>query len=70
MSVPQVSSEDLKQATAVHLENIQRNIERRLQVARTQGDQVLIHLLEAEREQVMADRPPIDQLFAEFNLPT
>ncbi|MBD2356125.1 hypothetical protein H6G41_16085 [Tolypothrix sp. FACHB-123] len=35
-------------AKEAHKQNIQRNIERRLQVARSQGDEKLIRQLEAE----------------------
>ncbi len=38
----------LKQTAAVHRENIQKNLQRRLEVARSKGDQQLISLLEAE----------------------
>jgi hypothetical protein len=36
----------------IHYKNLCRNIERRLEVARSQGNQKLIQLLEAEFEQV------------------
>ncbi len=36
----------------VHHANLLKNLEHRLQVARTQGDQNLIHLLEQERNQL------------------
>lgn len=36
----------------IHLNNIRRNLEHRLQVARSKGDKDLIRLLEAEFEQI------------------
>lgn len=36
----------------IHYKNLCRNLERRLEVARSQGNQNLIHLLEAEFEQI------------------
>lgn len=36
----------------VHHANLLKNLEHRLQVARAQGDQNLIHLLERERDQL------------------
>lgn len=38
----------VKQTAAVHRENIQKNLQHRLEVARTKGDQQLVRLLEAE----------------------
>lgn len=41
-------SEDLNELMHSHLRNIQRSMERRLQVAKASGDQRLVRLLEAE----------------------
>jgi hypothetical protein len=38
----------------VHQTNLLRNLQHRLQVAQERGDQKLIHLLEAERQQILA----------------
>lgn len=40
--------EILKETAAIHRENIQKNLQHRLEVARSKGDQQLIRLLEAE----------------------
>lgn len=42
----------LEELNNVHLNNLRRNLERRLQVAREKGDENLIRLLEAEFEQL------------------
>ena len=42
----------LEELNNVHLNNLRRNLERRLQVAREKGDENLISLLEAEFEQL------------------
>lgn len=42
----------LEELHDIHLSNIRRNLEHRLQVAREKGDQNLICLLEAEFEQI------------------
>lgn len=44
-------SEHLEQLMYSHLRNIQRSLEHRLQVAKTNGDRQLIRLLEAESQQ-------------------
>lgn len=41
-----------KEIDRIHRANLERNLERRLQVARRQGNQQLISLLEAERDQL------------------
>jgi hypothetical protein len=38
----------VQQTAAVHRDNIQKNLQHRLEVARSKGDQQLIRLLEAE----------------------
>jgi hypothetical protein len=40
------------QTTKTHIENVRRNLERRLQVAKTSGDDRLVHLLEQESQQL------------------
>ncbi len=51
---PVVASKVLnKELEAVHRFNLQRNLERRLQVARERGDLALINLLEAESRQLV-----------------
>lgn len=40
--------EILKETAAVHRQNIQKNLQHRLEVARAKGDRQLIRLLEAE----------------------
>lgn len=40
--------EILKQTAAIHRQNIQKNLQHRLEVARAKGDQQLIRVLEAE----------------------
>ena len=42
------SQETLKQTAAIHRENIQKNLQHRLEVARSKGDLQLIQMLEAE----------------------
>lgn len=42
----------LKEISRIHRSNLERNLERRLQIAREQGNQVLVGLLEAERKQL------------------
>jgi hypothetical protein len=42
----------LEELNNVHLNNLRRNLEHRLQVAREKGDENLIRLLEAEFEQI------------------
>lgn len=42
----------LEELHDIHLSNIRRNLEHRLQVAREKGDQSLIRILEAEFEQI------------------
>ena len=42
----------LEELNQTHLNNLRRNLERRLQVAREKGDENLIRLLEAEFEQI------------------
>jgi hypothetical protein len=41
--------EDLK---SIHLENLRRNLERRLEVAKERGDEYLVNLLEKESQQL------------------
>ncbi len=52
--VPTKSSRQqvLEELNQTHLNNLRRNLERRLQVAREKGDENLIRLLEAEFEQI------------------
>lgn len=42
----------LEELNETHLNNLRKNLERRLQVAREKGDENLIRLLEAEFEQI------------------
>lgn len=42
----------LKEVARIHRSNLERNLERRLQIARRQGNQGLVSLLEAERKQL------------------
>lgn len=44
------------QISKTHLENIRQNLERRLQVAKANGDENLIDLLEKEFQQLVLDR--------------
>lgn len=39
--------------TATHRENLQRNLQRRIEIARQKGDNALLTLLEAERRQIV-----------------
>ena len=52
---PVVFSKNLvnKAIENTHRDNLRRNLERRLQVARERGDQVLVNLLEAESKQLV-----------------
>lgn len=43
----------LAEITRIHRTNLERNLERRLRIAKAQGNQVLIRLLEAERQQLV-----------------
>ncbi|MCU0552099.1 MAG: hypothetical protein MUC48_22410 [Leptolyngbya sp. Prado105] len=36
------------EVTRIHRENLQRNLQRRMEAARTRGDQALLRMLEAE----------------------
>lgn len=45
----------LKEAAKTHRDNIRRNLEHRLQVARTEENQELIHLLNLELKQLYPD---------------
>ncbi len=40
--------DNLKKAAAAHRDNIQKNIQHRLEIARSKGDESLIRQLEAE----------------------
>lgn len=45
----------LNEVEAAHLENIRRNLEYRLQVAKDRGDRALIQMLEAESKQLVGN---------------
>ena len=49
---PQVSEKILHEVSAIHQENIRRNLERRLEVAKARGDQSLIRQLQVESQQL------------------
>lgn len=49
----QSRQEVMDELNYIHLNNIRRNLERRLEAARAKGDQNLICLLEAEMEQIV-----------------
>lgn len=42
--------ETIKKAALAHRDNLQKSLQHRLEVARANGDENLIHLLEAEAE--------------------
>lgn len=42
----------LTQAVQIHRENLRKNIQRRLEIARSKGDEALIRQLEAEAEYI------------------
>jgi hypothetical protein len=46
-------SDTLRNLASVHRANLQRNLQRRIQVARERGDQALLALLEAEQRQLV-----------------
>ena len=50
--ITKITGKMLQEATLTHQANIQRSLEHRLQVARTKGNQELVHLLEAEFNQL------------------
>lgn len=43
-----IRQETLKQVAAAHRANLQKNLQHRLEVARSKGDEKLIRMLEAE----------------------
>lgn len=50
--VPGTTGPAFKEVSRLHRANLERNLERRLQVAKQQGNQFLVDLLEAERSQL------------------
>jgi len=46
--IAKITGKMLQEATLTHQANIQRSLEHRLQVARTKGNQEVVHLLEPE----------------------
>jgi hypothetical protein len=48
MSINGTRQETVKQAAAVHRDNIQKTLQHRLEVARAKGDESLVRQLEAE----------------------
>ncbi len=46
----------LEELNHTHIANIRQNLEHRLQVARAKGDQQLIQMLEAEAQQLVANK--------------
>ncbi|AFZ15433.1 hypothetical protein Cri9333_4654 [Crinalium epipsammum PCC 9333] len=50
------SEKSLDQTTQIHIENMRRNLEYRLQAAKARGDQNLLHQLEMESKQLAFQR--------------
>ncbi|MGB3203465.1 MAG: hypothetical protein WBB28_00570 [Crinalium sp.] len=50
------SEKTLDETTQIHIENMRRNLEYRLQAAKARGDQNLLHQLEIESKQLASQR--------------
>lgn len=50
--VPNTTAELFKEVSRVHQDNLRRNLQHRLQIAKQQGNQALVNLLEAESKQL------------------
>lgn len=63
MTVPNVNPAEWQAAELIHQTNVQHSLERRLQIAREQGNHELVRLLEEEQQQLLneAVEPPDHQ---------
>ncbi len=50
-----INRQELKQTAQTHRANVQKNLQRRLEVARANGDQALIRQLEEEAQYLSHD---------------
>lgn len=50
--IPNTTAELFKEVSRVHQDNLRRNLQRRLKIAKQQGNQSLVNLLEAEFQQL------------------
>lgn len=51
--LPQTENKQIEQAVEIHRENVRRNLDRRLEVAKAKGNRELVQLLEKECEQLV-----------------